>query len=135
MTNSRPLTTERLTAGCDSPNLLLNDACDTPSGDRDAVDYRYKLLENGTILFSPVEMSKFKSWPLGDVFDFVDLFDYPATSAHSKVTNFLSPGVHDFEMLLVSYLQILYGKNVIHVNNADDKIDNSEQEQDLGGTA
>ncbi|MCG2777641.1 MAG: hypothetical protein L6406_18390 [Desulfobacterales bacterium] len=71
MTNSRPLTTERLTAGCDSPNLLLNDACDTPSGDRDAVDYRYKLLENGTILFSPVKMSKFKSWPLGDVFDFV----------------------------------------------------------------
>jgi hypothetical protein len=32
-------------------------------------------------------------------------------------------------------LQILYGKNVIHVNNADDKIDNSEQEQDLGSTA
>ncbi len=29
-------------------------------------------------------------------------------------------------------LQILYSKNVIHVNNAYDKIDNSEQEQDLG---
>ena len=32
-------------------------------------------------------------------------------------------------------LQILYGKNVVHVNNANDKIDNSEQEQDVGGTA
>jgi len=39
------------------------------------------------------------------------------------------------KFLRLYYLQFFYGQNVIHVNNADDKIDNSEQEKDLGRTA